>query len=84
MAGLEVEYDFSEVDDDTLLKELTERLEKSARKTEQIKKTEEILRCAARIAFGDYTDLPRLKFLFEDAGVHGSSDLQLAPILLDE
>jgi len=32
---------------------------------------EEIMTCAARIAFGDFTDLPSLKLLFVSHGVHG-------------
>ena len=32
---------------------------------------EEIMTCAARIAFGDFTDLPSLKLLFVSQGVHG-------------
>jgi len=44
----------------------------------------EIVECAARIAFGDYSDLPRLKLLFNNARVFGHSPTQLELLLYRE
>lgn len=74
--------DLSDVPNKDLLDELNARFEALAEREKQFKQAHEILRCAHRIAFGDYTDLPRLKLLFNDANVFSAASGQL-DLLLD-
>lgn len=75
------EFDLADVSNKELLDELNARFEALAEREKQFTQVHEILRVAHRIAFGDFTDLPKLKLLFNDAGVYGASSIQLEFLL---
>lgn len=75
------EFDLSDVPDKELLDELNARFKAIAEREKQFRK---ILECSARIAFGDFTDLPRLKLLFNDANVYSAASGQLEFLLDSE
>lgn len=69
-----------EVSNKEIFAEVVARFDTQA---EQAEKLRTIVIAAARIAFGDYTELPRIKLLFNDVGVYGTSAGQLS-FLLDQ
>jgi len=77
----EESFDLADVTDKDLFEELIIRFIELEQREKKIERLREILHCSARIAFGDFTDLPRLKLLFNDANVYGASPAQLELLL---
>lgn len=82
------EYYLGDVPLKDLVDEIQTRLEHAEQHEERvnkkIEKFREILEASARIAFGDFTDLPRLKLLFNDAGVSSTASGQIEMLLDSE
>ena len=80
MAG---EFDLEDVPVNELLHEIQNRSDAAHARELQLESVREILNVAAQIAFGDYSEMHRLKLLFNDAGVYSAGLAQLEIILGD-
>ena len=77
------DFDLEDIPASELLEEIQKRLDAAHARELQLEKVREILNVSAQIAFGDYSEMHRLKLLFNDAGVYSPGLAQLEIILGD-